>query len=327
MNPGLEAVARQMAEAAARSLADGRSSFPTAWPRALATLLRDRPKAFEEALAGLYADLGSVAQDILAGPAGDAVADDPAQWPWFRLVRRQHQAWERFCTRLATLAALGGDADGRRLALALRQWVAAADPDNSLATNPAALCRARDSGGASLRRGLAHLARDLRRGRIAMSDEAALRPGVEVASTPGEVVREWELCQLIRYRSAGSRVRGRPLLVVPPFINRFYVLDLQPSNSFVRFAVARGLEVYLVSWRNAGPATAAAGWDDYLRQGVLEPLTAVTERSQASRPHLLGHCIGGTLSAAAAAWLEARGAALPSTLTLLTTLLDFTEAG
>ncbi|WP_284615129.1 PHA/PHB synthase family protein [Aquabacterium humicola] len=212
-------------------------------------------------------------------------------------------------------------------AFAMRQVVDAMSPANALATNPEALQTALDSSGASLVEGARLFLADMSRGRIAMSDDQAFEVGRNLATTPGSVVFENALMQLIQYAPATAQVHERPLLIVPPCINKFYILDLQPENSFVAHAVAQGHTVFLVSWRNVGPEQGQLGWDDYLEQGVLQALTVAARISRADRINTLGFCIGGTLLASALAVAAARGEQPAASLTLLTTMLDFSDTG
>ncbi|HSV48286.1 MAG TPA: class I poly(R)-hydroxyalkanoic acid synthase [Ramlibacter sp.] len=210
---------------------------------------------------------------------------------------------------------------------ALRQVVDAMSPANCLATNPEAMQTALDSGGASLVEGARLFLADMAQGRIAMSDDQAFEVGRNLATTPGSVVFENELMQLIQYTPSTPQVHQRPLLIVPPCINKFYILDLQPDNSLVAYAVAQGHTVFLVSWRNVGPEQGHLGWDDYLEQGVLQAVMVAQRISRAERINTLGFCIGGTLLASALAVAAARGEQPAASVTLLTAMLDFSDTG
>ncbi|WP_240766709.1 class I poly(R)-hydroxyalkanoic acid synthase [Paraburkholderia flava] len=214
-----------------------------------------------------------------------------------------------------------------RWQFALRQVQDALSPANSLATNPEAVKIAIESGGMSLVDGMRLYLQDLAKGRMSITDEHAFDVGRDLARTPGSVVFENELMQLIQYAPTTPTVHERPLLIVPPCINKFYILDLQPENSLVAYAVAQGHTVFLVSWRNVSEAQGQLRWDDYVEQGVLKALDAVREISDAARINTLGFCIGGTLLSCALAVLAARGERRAASLTLLTTLLDFRDAG
>jgi polyhydroxyalkanoate synthase len=235
--------------------------------------------------------------------------------------------------QFATLARDGLDAaplDERskaRWSFLLRQVVDAMSPANCLATNPEALQGALDSGGASLVEGARLFMADLAKGRISMSDDQAFEVGRNLATTPGSVVFENELMQLIQYAPSTARVHKRPLLIVPPCINKFYILDLQPDNSLVAYAVAEGHTVFLVSWRNVSAAQGHLGWDDYVEQGVLQALAVARCIGRTDQVNTLGFCIGGTLLASALAVAAARGEKPASSVTLLTTMLDFSDTG
>jgi polyhydroxyalkanoate synthase len=209
----------------------------------------------------------------------------------------------------------------------LRQLTDALSPANMLVTNPEALQLAMDTGGASLADGLRLFTQDLARGRIAMTDETAFEVGGNVGTTPGSVIYENELMQLIQYRPATDTVHRRPLVIVPPCINKYYILDLQPQNSFIAYAVAQQHTVFLVSWRNAGPGQAQLTWDDYIEQGVLQAIGVAQQITDADQVDTLGFCIGGTLLASALAVQAARGEHPAASVTLLTTMLDFTDTG
>ncbi|HSO05750.1 MAG TPA: class I poly(R)-hydroxyalkanoic acid synthase [Pelomicrobium sp.] len=215
----------------------------------------------------------------------------------------------------------------RRLAFFTRQLIDALCPANFPATNAEALKRMAETEGRSLQEGVRNLLDDIRRRRISMTDESAFEVGRNLAITPGTVVYENELFQLIQYAPAGERVRERPLLIVPPFINKYYILDLQPENSFVRYALEQGLQVFLISWRNVGPELGGATWDDYLDQVVFRALDITLEIAGTQRLNALGFCVGGTLLASGLALLRARRDRRVASLTLLTTLLDFAEPG
>ena len=148
-----------------------------------------------------------------------------------------------------------------------------------------------------------------------------------MATSPGSVVFENELMQLIQYAPSTTKVHKRPLLIVPPCINKFYILDLQPDNSFVAYAVAQGHAVFLVSWRNIGAEHGAMRWDDYLEQGVMRGIDTALAISGADRVNALGFCVGGTLLASALAVLAAKKEDKVASMTLLTTMLDFSDTG
>jgi len=214
-----------------------------------------------------------------------------------------------------------------RARFAVKQWVDAMSPANFIATNPQALAQAIRTRGESLTRGLANLMADARKGRISQTDETAFEVGRNLGVTPGAVVYENELIQLIQYSAATARVAKRPLVMVPPCINKYYILDLQPESSFVAHAVASGHTVFMLSWRNVGPEQGMLGWDDYLEKGVFGALRVARDISRADKVNALGFCVGGTLLGTALAVLAKRRENLVASATLLAALLDFSETG
>ncbi len=214
-----------------------------------------------------------------------------------------------------------------RLRFAVQQWVDAASPSNVLALNPQALAKAVETQGASLVRGMQHLLQDLGKGQVSQTDESAFEVGRNVATSEGQVVFENALFQLIEYKPLTPKIHARPMLFVPPCINKFYILDLQPENSLVRYTVEQGHHLFVVSWRNPDASLAATTWDDYIEQGPIAAIRTVQSICGAKTINTLGFCVGGTLLTAALAVLAARGEQPAHSLTLLTTLLDFTDNG
>ncbi|MEO6410286.1 MAG: class I poly(R)-hydroxyalkanoic acid synthase [Burkholderiaceae bacterium] len=235
-------------------------------------------------------------------------------------------------TLLRLVDSLEGDAKARaRLRFAVQQWVDAAAPSNFLALNPQAQELALQTQGESIVRGAQRLWSDLREGRVTQADPHAFEVGRNVGVTPGAVVHETALFQLIDYAPTTAEVHERPLVIVPPCINKFYILDLQPHNSFVRHCVERGQRVFMLSWRNPDASLAGASWDDYVA-AVVEAIgvaraIAKGARGKAPPANVLGFCIGGTLLATALAVLAARDERPAASLTLLTTFLDFADTG
>ncbi|MFG6449335.1 class I poly(R)-hydroxyalkanoic acid synthase [Roseateles sp. BYS180W] len=221
-----------------------------------------------------------------------------------------------------------GDAKARaRLRFAVQQFVDASAPSNFLAFNPEAQQLALQSGGESLARGMQMLLADLQRGHVSQTDESAFEVGRNVATTEGAVVFENEFFQLLEYKPLTAQVHQRPFLLVPPCINKFYILDLQPENSLIRYAVAQGHRTFVLSWRNPDEHCANWRWDDYVEQAVIRAIHEVQAISGQDKINALGFCVGGTLLSTALAVLAARGEQAAASLTLLTTLLDFSDNG
>jgi polyhydroxyalkanoate synthase len=303
-------------------------------PNAATASLPHLPR--NEAIAGLQKVFAerhiALWQSMLRGGTPAEVKDKrfaATEWsesPYYDYLRQAYRLNAEFLVSLAE--AMPGDADARdRLKFFTRQFVDAMAPSNFAATNPEFISKALATQGASITDGLRNLLADLGKGRISMTDDDAFEVGRNLAVTPGQVIFENALIQLIQYAPATKKVHERPLLIVPPCINKFYILDLQPENSFVRHAVEQGMTVFLVSWRNPQAELGHLGWDDYLELGALKALEVAREVGGADRVNALGFCVGGTILAAALSVAKARGADPVSSLTLLTSLLDFSDGG
>jgi polyhydroxyalkanoate synthase subunit PhaC len=227
-------------------------------------------------------------------------------------------------------AANGANLDAhekKKTAFLMRQWIDAASPANFGWSNPEALKLAAETQGASIAQGLQNLRDDMPKGMVSMTDERAFEVGRNLAVTPGAVVFENALMQLIQYRPATETVYERPMLMVPPCINKFYVLDLQPENSLVRYAVEQGHTVFMVSWRNVPADMGTVTWDDYVSQGLITAIESVRKICGVKKINALGFCVGGTLLATALAVLKAKRKNPAASLTLLATMLDFCDTG
>ncbi len=254
----------------------------------------------------------------------------------------------------------GPDKARAKLRFAVQQLVDASSPANHLATNADALQTAIDSKGASIGAGIKNLLADIRQGHMSLTDESQFEVGRNVATTPGAVVFENPLFQLIEYAPLTAKVYEKPLLIIPPCINKFYILDLQPANSLVRHAVAQGHRTFVLSWRNPDESLAQTTWDDYIENAAIKAIDTVRAISGAKQINALGFCVGGTILSNALAVLAARAQAadaasmkaepkkasksaskppvlnaaarlalqpVVASATLLTTLLDFSDTG
>ncbi|HZV93917.1 MAG TPA: class I poly(R)-hydroxyalkanoic acid synthase [Caldimonas sp.] len=231
-------------------------------------------------------------------------------------------------TLLAMADSIEGDEKTRaRVRFGVLQWIDAASPANYLALNPEAQRKAIETGGDSIGQGLVHLWNDVQRGHLSQTDESAFEVGRNVATSEGSVVFENELFQLLEYKPLTAKVFERPILFVPPCINKFYILDLQPENSLIRHAVAEGHRVFVLSWKNAKEDIAQRTWDDYIENAAIRAIGLVRDITRSEQINTLGFCIGGTILATALAVCAARGEHPAASLTLLTTLLDFSDTG
>ncbi len=212
-----------------------------------------------------------------------------------------------------------------------RQFINALSPSNFALTNPEVLRRARETGGENLVRGLNNLLTDLEQGRgslrIKMTDTDAFKIGENIAASPGKVVFQNELMQLIQYSPVTPDVYARPVLILPPWINKFYILDLRPKNSWVRWLVSQGHTVFMVSWVNPDESLAAKNFDDYMVEGVLAALDAIEKITKQHEVNAIGYCLGGTLLASSLGYMAAKGDDRIKSATFFVTLTDFTDAG
>jgi polyhydroxyalkanoate synthase len=212
-----------------------------------------------------------------------------------------------------------------------RQFMDAMSPSNFLLTNPEVLRKTRESGGENLIKGLNNLLGDLERGRgrlsIKMTDMDAFRLGENIAVSPGKVVFQNELMQLIQYAPSTETVLKRPLLVVPPWINKFYILDLRPKNSFVRWAVSQGHTVFMISWVNPDERLSDLGFEDYMTSGILAALDAIEQATGERDVNAIGYCLGGTLLSATLAWMAEKGDERIRSATFFVALMDFEQVG
>ena len=221
----------------------------------------------------------------------------------------------------------GDEKTRSRIRFAVQQWIDAASPANFLAFNPEAQQKALETKGESIAAGVQLLLQDLAKGHVSQTDESVFEIGRNVATTEGSVVYENELFQLIEYKPLTAQVHERPFLLVPPCINKYYILDLQPENSVIRYAIEQGHRCFVVSWVNPDETLESRTWDDYIENAAIRAIDVVQEITGAETINTLGFCVGGTILTTALAVLAARGRQPAHSLTLLTTLLDFTNTG
>jgi polyhydroxyalkanoate synthase subunit PhaC len=258
---------------------------------------------------------------------------DPA-WtkePIFDLVRQSYLLSADWLRRLVRdVDGLEPD-DRRKVEFYTRQFISAMAPSNFVLTNPAVLHKTRETRGRNLIEGLRRLLDDLERGKgrvqISMTDQDAFEVGRNVATTPGKVIFQNDLMQLIQYAPGTAEVCKRPLLIVPPWINKFYVLDLQPKNSLIKWCVDQGLTVFVISWVNPRKGLAHKDFQDYMVDGPLAALDAIEQATGERDASVLGFCIGGILVSTTLAWLAARGNERIKSATFLASLFDFEEVG
>ncbi|MDH0864349.1 class I poly(R)-hydroxyalkanoic acid synthase [Mitsuaria sp. GD03876] len=295
---------------------------PDAWNQLQSDYLRQAGELWNTALGGPEG----------AAPAATALKDRrfaDTSWTDNRLAHFTAQLYLLNAKTLQRMAeqVQGDDKTRARVRFAVQQFVDAASPSNFLALNPEAQQRAMNTQGESLARGLQLLMADVQRGHVSQTDETAFEVGRNVATTEGHVVFENEFFQLLEYKPLTAKVHARPLLMVPPCINKYYILDLQPENSLIRYAVAQGHRTFVVSWRNPDADCVRWTWDDYIGQAAIRAIEVVREIAGTETINTLGFCVGGTILATALAVLAARGEQPAESVTLLTTLIDFSSNG
>ena len=311
---------------------------------AFTRLMKD-PEKLVEAQASLWRDymnlwqtttrrmMGEDVQPVIEPEAGDKRFRDDS-WSSDAVFDHIKQSY-LLCSNW--LQSLMGTVDGldsrerRKLDFYTRLFIDGVSPTNFAATNPEVLRATADSKGENLVRGLANLLEDLERGKgrlaIRTVDEDAFEVGGNIAVTPGKVVFRNDLMELIQYAPTTEKVRRRPLLIIPPWINKYYILDLSPKNSFVRWVVDQGHTVFIVSWINPDASLAGKTFEDYMIEGPVAALDAIGEATGEDRVNTLGYCIGGTLLACTLAHLTAKGDRRAASATFLTTLVDFEDVG
>ena len=246
--------------------------------------------------------------------------------PQFRYLAESYLAASRLLMESIDDAAVEPDMK-QKVRFFAKQYLDAMSPSNFLMTNPDALKSAIESKGETLRAGLENLKEDMEKGHISMTDEGAFEIGKNIVLSPGSVVFENDIFQLVQYSPLTPQVHMRPLLMVPPCINKFYILDLRPDNSYVKYAVEQGFTVFMVSWRNVGKELGNLTWDDYIANGVIKAIDVVRLIGNVEKINVLGFCVGGTLLASALAVLRRMGHDVVESVTFLTTFLDFSYVG
>lgn len=277
--------------------------------------------------------LGEKVPPVVEPPPGDRRFRDEA---WrenevFDFIKQSYLLASRYILQtVRNVEGLSPEA-ARKVDFYTRQFIDAMSPSNFLLTNPEVLRRTLETRGENLLRGLRNLLADLERGRgvlrIRMTDTEAFRLGENIAVTPGKVIYQNELMQLIQYAPATETVLRRPLLIIPPWINKFYILDLRPHNSFVRWAVEQGHTVFMISWVNPDERLAAKRFEDYMKEGVLEALDAIGLATGERAVNAIGYCLGGTLLGCTLAYMAAKGDRRIRSATFFVTMLDFRESG
>ncbi|MBY4638065.1 class I poly(R)-hydroxyalkanoic acid synthase [Sphingopyxis sp. XHP0097] len=315
--------------------ADARPLFdPAKWLDTPATEIwaAQTSKMWEQGVA-FWSSLATLQPPFAPSPAEDAPKDrrfsDP-EWtanPAFALIRQTYGLLSE--QLLATTRQVAGldDAARAKLEFAAKNMAEALSPTNLALTNPEVIKRAVETRGESLLKGLKHMLSDLSRGQLSHVDPDAFEVGVNIATTPGKVIHETDLYQLIHYAPTTKEVFTVPLVIFPPWINRFYILDLNPAKSFVKWATEQGLSVFMVSWKSADETMKDVVWDDYVAAQV-DAIDTIRDLLDVPHVHAIGYCVAGTTLAATLAMLAAKGEAdKVKSATFFTAQVDFEFAG
>lgn len=316
-------ITRALITLSARSIAD-----PVHTTAAVVELGQTMWLEAAETWIGTAARWWGLAPAMQQGAEADRRFDAPEweQHPFFRLLKQSYLAFSRYLIQEAERQA-DDHTERQRLVFHLRQLLDAASPTSFLPTNPAALRKAWETGGSSVADGLRNLMDDLGQGRLSMTDTDAFAPGKNLATTPGKVIYRNRLIELIQYAPMTAQTYAAPLLFIPPWINKFYILDLQPKNSLVHFLLEQGFSVFMISWKNPDASMEAVTFDDYITDGPLAASEVVRDVTGAERINPIGYCIGGTLLAMMLAGLAARRDGRFGSATFMVSLLDFSEVG
>jgi polyhydroxyalkanoate synthase len=339
----VEAFMERQSEGGDYSIADP-SSIGQAFMEMTAQLMRD-PAKFAEAQMQLWQDNLTLWQNTQRRLLGEEV--EPLIQPKRGDRRFKDKAWDEelvfdyikqsYLLSARWVRSLVGEVDGLdpkvkgKVDFYTRQFVSAMAPSNFAMTNPAVLRRTKETGGENLLSGLEHMLDDLEAGKgrlqISMTDTKAFKVGENVAASPGKVVFQNDLMQLIQYAPSTKQVHTRPLLVIPPWINKFYVLDLQPKNSFVKWIVDQGYTLFIISWVNPRKELSHKSFEDYMMEGPMAALDAMEQATGVSEANILGFCIGGILTIGMLSYLAAKGDQRIKAATFLATLVDFKDVG
>jgi poly[(R)-3-hydroxyalkanoate] polymerase subunit PhaC len=278
--------------------------------------------------------LGAPATEpVIATPKGDKRFKDPA-WEentLFDFIKQSYLLSARFMQQTVKDVAGLDEKTAKKVEFYTRQFVDAMAPSNFVMTNPEVLRTTIDTGGENLIKGLNNMLNDLERGKgqlaVKMTDLEKFKLGENIAVTPGKVIYQNALMQLLQFTPTTETVRRRPLLIMPPWINKYYILDMRPTNSFIRWAVAQGHTVFVISWVNPDEALARKEFENYMDEGPLAALDAIESATGEREVNIIGYCIGGTLLATTLAYMAKRGDRRFASATYFTTMVDFAESG
>ncbi|WP_151704635.1 PHA/PHB synthase family protein [Nitrincola alkalilacustris] len=309
--------------------------FTTSWTE-LATRSMEDPTLWIKAITEFQQAQMSLWQNMFTGAGNPVVAPKPGdrrfqneEWsknPVFDYIKQSYLLSSKMLTEMSANAKLS-DAEQQKLDFYTQQFIDAMSPTNFAVTNPEVLNQAIESKGQSLIDGLKNLLGDIDKGHISMTDESAFELGKDLATTEGAVVFQNDIFQLLHYKPLTEQVHEKPLLIVPPSINKFYILDLQPHNSYVRYCLEQGHNVFLIAWVNPSKEMRDLTWDDYIEDGILKATAVTKEITGSDKVNAVAWCVGGTMMASALAIMTNRKDTSIASATFLTTLTDFSDPG
>ena len=311
------------------------SQFGNSW-NTIMTRAMENPEEWVATVTDFYQDQFKLWLNLF-NPSAEAVAEaapgdrrfKAQEWdesPLHNYLKQSYLLSSRWLTGMVSDSTLD-DATKAKCDFYTRQFIDSMSPSNFAATNPEVLKETVESKGQNLIKGLENLMQDMQKGRITMTDESAFELGKNIATTPGSVVFQNDMIQLIHFKPLTEKVNERPLLIVPPCINKYYILDLSEHNSYVRYCLEQGNNVFIVSWRNPDESLGDKTWDDYLDEGTIPAIDVVRKITGAKKINGVSWCIGGTLIATTMAVLAAKRKKPFASMTFLTTLLDFSDPG
>ena len=311
------------------------SQFGNSW-NTIMTRAMESPDEWVKTLSGFYQDQFELWLNMFNPAAGSNVQPVHgdrrfvgSEWeesPLHNYLKQSYLLSSRWLTGMVNDSTLD-DATKKKCDFYTRQFIDAMSPANFAATNPEVLKETMETQGQNLLAGLENLMNDMEKGSISMTDESAFTLGENLATTPGSVVFENKLIQLVHFAPMSQQVNERPILIVPPCINKYYILDLSEDNSYVRYCLEQGNDVYIISWKNPDQTLGDVTWDEYITEGVIPATDAVKAISSASKINAVSWCIGGTMLATAMSVLASKRKKPFASVTFFTTLLDFSDPG
>ena len=309
--------------------------FVNSW-NTIMTHSMENPEEWVKTITGFYQDQYNLWINMFKPSAGGVVqpvrgdrrfsAPEWEESPLHNYLKQSYLLMSRELTGMISDSTLD-DSKKKKCDFYTRQFIDSMSPSNFAMTNPEVLKETLESKGQNLIHGLENLMQDLEKGRISMTDESAFELGKNLATTPGSVVFQNELFQLIHFKPMTEKVNDRPVLIIPPCINKYYILDLSEHNSYVRYCLEQGNNVFIISWRNPDEALGDKTWDDYLDEGMIPAIDAVKNITGAKKINGVAWCIGGTLLATTMAVLAAKSKKPFASATFFTTLVDYSDPG